>query len=71
MTQKERFFMSMEKEDMDKIDNIILQINETKSRECSKTNKQEVTRALVKFALGCPLRFKSTWSKFVSCSLKQ
>jgi len=71
MTPKVRFLMSMEKEDMDTIDNIVLQINETKSRECSKTNKQEVTRALVRFALKCDLRFKSTWYKFVSASLKQ
>ena len=70
MTRRERFFMSLDKEDMDKINNIVLQINETKSRECSKTNKQEVMRALTKFALGCPLRFKSTWSKFVTCNLK-
>ena len=70
MTQRERFFMSLDKEDMDKINNIVLQINETKSRECSETNKQEVMRALTKFALGCPLRFKSTWTKCVSASLK-
>ena len=70
MTQRERFFMSLDKEDMDKINNIVLQINETKSRECSKTNRQEVTRALVKLILAQDLRFKSTWTKCVSASLK-
>lgn len=71
MPQKIRFLMSMEKEDMDIINNIVLQINERKSRPCSLTNKQEVTRALVRFALSQDLRFKSTWYKFVSASLKQ
>jgi len=71
MTNKERFFMSMEKEDMDKINNIVAQINETKSRECSETNKQEVTRAIVHFALKLDLRFKSMWYKHVTVSLKK
>lgn len=71
MTESVRFFMSLDKNEMDMIDNIVLKINEQKSRPSSNTNRQAVTRALVRFALSCDLRFKSTWTKYVYARLKE
>jgi len=71
MTESIRFFQTLRKPLMDKIDNIVAQINETKSRPASQCNRQAVVRALVTFALGQDLRFKSGWGKYVSCSLKK
>ena len=69
MTDRIRFLMSIDKEDMDKIVTAVKAINATKSRPSSMTNRQAVIRGLVKFALDCPISFISTWSKYVSVDL--
>jgi len=71
MTDTIRFFMSLSENETNLIDRVVDALNASKSRPSSMTNRQAVIRALVKFALGQDLKYKSTWSKFVSVSLKQ
>lgn len=70
MTQSIRFFMSLSPEIMSDIDRVVEAINYTKSRPSSNTNRQAVVRALISFALQQDIRYKSTWDKFVTVSLK-
>ena len=71
MANRVRFLMSLDKDIMGDIDEVVRQLNDQKSRPSSRTNRQAVVRALISFALQQDIRYKSTWSKFVSASLKQ
>ena len=66
MTNMIRFYMSVEKDEMDRIDQVITEVNEGKEYWRSKTNRQAVIRGLIKFALKQNLRFESGYGKHVT-----
>ena len=71
MEQMIRFYMSVEKEEMDTIDQVVKDVNEGKEYWRSKTNRQAVIRGLIIFALKQNLRFTSGYGKYVTAERKE
>lgn len=71
MTDTIRFFQTLKKREMDRIDKAVKAINDKKPSYVSRVNRQSVIRGLVKFALEQDIKYESGYSKHVTVSLKR
>ena len=71
MTNKIRFYMSVEEEPMKEIDRIVEEVNEGKETWRRHTNRQAVIRGLIEFSLKHELRFTSGYGKCVTVRVKK
>ena len=71
MSNKIRFYMSVDPKDMGEIDQVVIDVNEGIESWRSKTNRQAIIRGLIKFALKQDLRFESGYGKHVTVSRKK
>ena len=71
MSQRIRFYMSVDEEDMDTIDQVVIDVNKGIESWRSKTNRQAIIRGLIKFALKQNLHFESGYGKHVTVSRKK